>query len=169
MISLFGGVPGGISIWKAYNEKPKLNFKLQGLYSGNLSDNRLDSADFVVLILSIGNEGDVNFKRFGSPILEYWYDGKWVGLRAGNLPIEYIKQMPHENVRNMLTAVDRFDYMSDNRVIPPNENIDIFLFFIADQFYIHDSHGETIKGNFRLTLFDVKNREYTKEFNPSTI
>ncbi|MGD0755966.1 MAG: hypothetical protein ABR927_13005 [Bacteroidales bacterium] len=161
IISLTGGVPGIISAVKFFTEKPKLNFMLRNLYCGGIGTEKQSIKSFALLILTIGNEGHLNFKRLGNPIIEANIKGEWVKFQVNGTSNEMIEGIPDDGIRNIIKMVKVPDYYWNNLVIPPNESIDVFLFGLDNLNKVSpDEIRSTLK--YRVTLRDVKNRKYSQ-------
>ena len=158
LISLIGGIPGGISVWHSIFGKPKLNIIYRNCYISEFKrDNKTQS--FVYLILSIGNEGTLSFKRFGNPVIEVNINNKWVKLNSQGTTKDMIENIPSKT-RDLIAIMKIPDYYNNNITIQPFDNIDVFLFAYIDS-NILKCQEISSSNHFRLTFKDTKSRKHT--------
>jgi hypothetical protein len=158
-ISLTGGIPGFLSTVNWFYERPKLNFLLRNMVTGDMSIDDKEYKSYLYLVLAIGNEGRATFKRLGNPKIDVMVKNKWVGLRVMPSTENMIEAIPNTKFKDIIKNFKILDYYANNPVIAVNENIDVFIHAIADA-SIFDYREITPATKYRITLKDVKNRTY---------
>ncbi len=168
-ISLTGGIPGMISTYESLTKSPKLNVIFRNSITGNIN---IDSKEksFILLVLTIGNRGDANFKRFVSPEAEILIGNKWIKLQSVGLSDQFIDIICNQVIKTnnkanwleMLKNKTIPDYYHNNFLIAPDESYDLFLYFDADSDQISSNEINESKV-IRITLKDVKNNDYIEE------
>jgi hypothetical protein len=159
-IALIGGIPGIINVCKWINEKPKLSFLLRNSWTGGV-DFDGQPYSYALIIFTIGNKGHSNFKRHANPEIEVNISGKWEKLRLGIYPSQTLEKIPDKRCLTMIRTLNISDYYLNNQLIPYGENIDVFLYGRIGTNLVTPDEIISAK-EYRLTLKDVKNREYSQ-------
>jgi hypothetical protein len=91
-VSLTGGIPGIISTYESMIKKPKLNVKIRNYISGDI---QIDSSkkSFLLILISIGNSGTSDFKRFVDPIAEIQINNEWISLESVGMVNPFLEKI----------------------------------------------------------------------------